>query len=129
MVERGNEGRVLQRQSTLISELLLMYVCICYTFLYFERGKTLSEEQLFEGLSRNAEILFSGDAMIEAAVAKAGVTRAASMKPGSTVLERVYAVQSALEYLLEGNPKVTRLYRDDDHHWISRVGARVGACR
>ncbi|CAM9120974.1 unnamed protein product, partial [Ectocarpus sp. 8 AP-2014] len=71
--------------------------------------KNPTEAELLEGLSPNAEI--SGEALVEPAEAKAGVTRAATMKPAAAVLERVYAVHSALEYYLAENPNVARLYR------------------
>ncbi|CBN75876.1 hypothetical protein Esi_0186_0026 [Ectocarpus siliculosus] len=74
--------------------------------------KNLTEAELLEGLSLNAEI--SGEALVEPAEAKAGVIRAATMKPGASVLERVYAVHSALEYYLAENTNVARLYRDAD---------------
>ncbi|CAM9727625.1 unnamed protein product, partial [Ectocarpus sp. 12 AP-2014] len=77
------------------------------------RGKkNLTEAELREGLSLNAEI--SGEALVEPAEAKAGVTRAATVKRGASVLERVCAVHSALEYYLEENPNVARLYRNAD---------------
>ncbi|CAN0126549.1 unnamed protein product, partial [Ectocarpus sp. 6 AP-2014] len=74
--------------------------------------KNLTEAELLEGLSLIAEI--SGEALVEPAEAKAGVTRAATMKLGASVLERVYAVHSALEYYLAENTNVARLYRDAD---------------
>ncbi|CAN0169576.1 unnamed protein product, partial [Ectocarpus sp. 4 AP-2014] len=77
-----------------------------------ECKKNLTEAELLEGLSLNAEI--SGEALVEPAEAKAGVTRAVTMKPGASVLEQVYAVHSALEYYLAENPNVARLYRDAD---------------
>ncbi|CAN0494779.1 unnamed protein product, partial [Ectocarpus sp. 12 AP-2014] len=72
--------------------------------------KNLTEAELLQGLSLNGQI--SGEAVVEPAEAKAGVTRAATMKPGASGLQRVYTVRSALEYYLAENPNVARLYRD-----------------
>lgn len=63
---------MLQRQTTSISDFLLLHIRKCSFFLYFEGVKNLSEEQLLDGLSYNADI--SGVAMVELAVVKAGVT-------------------------------------------------------
>ncbi|CAB1118666.1 unnamed protein product [Ectocarpus sp. CCAP 1310/34] len=112
----GNEGRVVQRKPTSISELLLVHIRKCLSSLYFEGKKILTEAELREGLSLNAET--SGEALVEPAEAKAGVTRAASMKPSASVLERVYAVHSALECYLAENPNVAWLHRNADDEWL-----------
>lgn len=47
-------------------------------------------------------------------MAKVGGTRTATVNPGATVLEHLYAVRSSLQYTLADNTIVARLYRDED---------------
>lgn len=103
MVELGNAGQVRQRQPMSISELLPYTPGSVLPTLSFDVIKNLSEEQLLAGLSGHAEI--SGDVMVYPAVAKAGVTRAATMKPGAPMLERVHAVHGAFVFFSGGEPE------------------------
>ncbi|CAM9499355.1 unnamed protein product [Ectocarpus sp. 13 AM-2016] len=43
------------------------------------------------------------------------------MKPGASVLERVYAVHGALKYYPAENPIVARLYCDTDDEWLAII--------